>query len=401
MKPIKNKNILILDSTKLLFEWVKKNEYFGWDPYDGLNSNLIKRIYIRSPNLEILCTQLNVYSIINLRPILKIEKGIDVKGIALFVQAFANLYNLTESTIYKKELEERINFIVEKSLKKKYNFDSWSSHYFPYITIDKIKHFPDEPEIIGTSRAIISLVKAYKILKDEDFKEMSINGAAFITEKLLEKYKEDNFFKYYITPEYNLLVFNASAQGLEGLSSVLSISKNKELQNICEKIVRFLVKYQKKDGSWAYCIYKNGNERMQLDFHQGFIIDGLLSFLPYSKNKKILLNCIEKGVNFYKNTQFLKNGQSYYRYPTKYPIDIHNQAQGIITFSKLSKLNPIHLEFAQIIIDWTIANMQDYSGYFYHQKWPLFTNKIAYMRWGQAWMMLALSSFLLETMHGY
>lgn len=398
MKPIRYQNPMIWEATKLLFEWVKKNEYIGWDPYDGLNSIFIQKLCGGKPFLEILCTQLNVYSIINLRPILKIEKGKDTKGYALFAQAYVNLYTLTRSKTYKKELERCTSFIKKMSLKKKYNFDCWSSHYFPYISLDKIKHMPSDPDIIGTSQAIIALVKSYKILRDEDLKDKSISGATFIINNLLEKYKDDYFLKYYLSPEHNTLVFNASAQGLECLSHVLSINEDKEIQNTCEKIVKFLIKNQKKDGSWAYSIRKNGQERMQLDFHHGYMIDGLLAFLPYSNNKKAIVNCINKGAKFYKSTLFLMNGQSYYRYPDRYPVDIHNQSQGIITFGKLSIIDPVYLEFAKKIAEWTITNMQDPSGCFYHQKWPFFTNKISYMRWGQAWMMIALSS-LLEVMN--
>ena len=43
-----------------------------------------------------------------------------------------------------------------------------------------------------------------------------------------------------------------------------------------------------------------------------------------------------------------------------------------------------------------IDNMQDQNGFFYHQKWPFLTNKIPYLRWGQAWMMFALSSLMEE-----
>ena len=38
--------------------------------------------------------------------------------------------------------------------------------------------------------------------------------------------------------------------------------------------------------------------------------------------------------------------------------------------------------------------MQDPSGFFYFQKWPLLTNKISYMRWSQAWMSLALATII-------
>jgi hypothetical protein len=36
------------------------------------------------------------------------------------------------------------------------------------------------------------------------------------------------------------------------------------------------------------------------------------------------------------------------------------------------------------------------KGYFYYQVLPLIKNRIAYMRWSQAWMLLALSMLLSE-----
>jgi len=86
----------------------------------------------------------------------------------------------------------------------------------------------------------------------------------------------------------------------------------------------------------------------------------------------------------------------YGRYPLKWPVDIHNQSQGIITFSELKFFNTDYLNFANTIAKWTIENMQDKSGYFYFRKYPYFTNKISYMRWGQAWMFLALTELLVN-----
>ena len=80
--------------------------------------------------------------------------------------------------------------------------------------------------------------------------------------------------------------------------------------------------------------------------------------------------------------------------PKKYPIDIHNQAQGIITFSKLSEFDDKYGNFAETILKWTINNMQDKKGYYYYRKYKHFTNKISYMRWGQAWMLLAFAEYL-------
>jgi hypothetical protein len=41
-----------------------------------------------------------------------------------------------------------------------------------------------------------------------------------------------------------------------------------------------------------------------------------------------------------------------------------------------------------------LANMRDGRGYFYFQKHRWYTNRIPFIRWSQAWMLLALSMFL-------
>jgi hypothetical protein len=94
--------------------------------------------------------------------------------------------------------------------------------------------------------------------------------------------------------------------------------------------------------------------------------------------------------------QFFDSGQSLWRLPRQWPTDIHSQSQGIITFSKLKDLDRNYLPFAKKIAAWTITHMQDKKGYFYFRKYPWFTNRIPYMRWGQAWMMLALSELFIN-----
>ena len=76
-----------------------------------------------------------------------------------------------------------------------------------------------------------------------------------------------------------------------------------------------------------------------------------------------------------------------------YPIDIHAPAQMVITMSKLGKFKE-HKELIDKVLLWTIKNMQYDKGYFYYQINKHFSSKIAYMRWAQAWMFYALSTYL-------
>ncbi|MEX2690282.1 MAG: hypothetical protein Q6351_008180, partial [Candidatus Njordarchaeum guaymaensis] len=78
-----------------------------------------------------------------------------------------------------------------------------------------------------------------------------------------------------------------------------------------------------------------------------------------------------------------------------YPVDIHSAAQGIITFHELKDLQPGYLEVAKRISKWVIEHMQDPEGYFYYRIYKWYVDKTPYIRWGQAWMLRALSYLVL------
>ena len=66
--------------------------------------------------------------------------------------------------------------------------------------------------------------------------------------------------------------------------------------------------------------------------------------------------------------------------------------------SVLHKMNSdeIGLELMDKIALWSVSNMQSSEGNFYFQKNNVFTNKISYMRWPNAWMLYGLSYWLLS-----
>ena len=385
-------NTQVRKSLDLLFTWVINNQYLGWDIYDGLNSPFLRRI--KNPYLRVIVLQANKYCPVNMRSFLKIEKGVDLKGMTLFAQAYASLYSTTGDKRYLSEMQNAVEFIQENSLKEKYGYDCWAGHYFSYTSINGSSLFPDVPEHIATCHAIIALIESYKITKNAFEREMASSAIEYLVNEMFIDDAKMPFFKYSAHNKSSTVVtLNASAHVLEVMSALNNLEDHSKLQSICEKISRLLLRTQRDDGSWVYSIHRNGaTKRVQLDFHQGYIIDGLLAYLPYSNDQDSIRNCIARASDYYQNVLFRPDGRGYYRHPLPYPIDIHNQAQGIITFSKLGRLDRNYLNVANKIALWTVKNMQDRSGHFYYQKWPLITNKIPHMRWGQAWMMLALAT---------
>jgi hypothetical protein len=232
------------------------------------------------------------------------------------------------------------------------------------------------------------------VTKEKKYLNVAESICRFILHNLHVSTFDDTIcFSY--TPIDTHVVHNANCLGAAFLSRVYSYTGDDELLSFATKAFNFTVSRQQNDGSWTYQLNQEKvNLRNQIDFHQGFILEGLYDFIRYSKTENpMFLDSLRRGAEFYKTNQFFPDGSSKYRLPLRWPIDIHNQAQGIITFAKLREINPHYHQFSKTIAHWTISNMQQKnSGYFYYQKWPLLTNKIPYIRWGQAWMMLALAT---------
>lgn len=393
----KNNEEVLFDSINRLYIWVKKEDYKGWDPYDALSGDIAK--YIAKSNLlKFLLIQFNLYSPVNFRPTFRIDKNISNKSIALFIQAYLNIFKLTGLEKFKQEALSLLGYLESKSLAG-YTDYCWSSHYYEFIGVKHVLE-PSVPDIVGTTSAINSFLLAYELTKEKRYLEIVCSAINFLIAELLEVDTYGSHFKY--TPnEKEKIVFNVSALALSSLSKFMMYTKKREILNIVNATTAFLIKYQMENGAWPYSLYKEKNFfYKQIDYHQGFILDGLLLSLPFlaNENKNNTHVSIKKGAQFYKNRQFAKEGFCYYRYPLKYPIDIHNQAQGIITFSNLSELDDNYLDFSKKILSWTINNMRSEEGYFYTHKWPCqITNKIPHMRWGQAWMMLAMATLLQNT----
>ncbi len=76
-----------------MYEWVKRENYKGYDPYDWGSSPLAKKLPY---NLNLAMSQFNLYSPINLRKIFNIEKGTSNKSLALFAQAYLKYYEVSK-----------------------------------------------------------------------------------------------------------------------------------------------------------------------------------------------------------------------------------------------------------------------------------------------------------------
>ncbi len=387
--PVRLRNVVTT-----LDHYVRREDFSGYDPYDALNSPILKSL--PGTYLKILMTQMFVYSPVDLRGLFGVKPGRNPKALGLFLSAYCNL---SRAGFLKQDefdaLSTRLVQYLLAGRSKGYSHYCWGFN-FPWQDVTR---FSEEnlPTVVNTAYIGNSFLDLYDVTRNAFYLQIAEHCCDFILNDLnITEMRNGICFSY--TPIDHHIVHNANMLGAAFLARVYSYTKEAKLIEFSENSFNYSISEQKEDGSWAYS--KNPaaeTERMQIDFHQGFILDAICDVIRYGDQADAALHdALQRGADFYKNAQFDENGRSKWRLPRAWPVDIHHQAQGILTFSNLFDLTGNHeyREFAHQIADYTISEMLNPCGYFNHQKWFWFSTTIPYMRWAQAWMMRALATML-------
>jgi len=148
---------------------------------------------------------------------------------------------------------------------------------------------------------------------------------------------------------------------------------------------------QQPDGSWFYG--EHSSQRWIDNFHTGYNL-GALRSIGRNLGTDEFDASIRSGFKFYRANFFREDAAPKYFHDRVYPLDIHCVAQSIITLLAFKDLDSTNVELVRSVFRWTITNMWDERGFFYYRVLRLCTIRTSYMRWSQAWMLLALSRLL-------
>lgn len=380
------------NSLNRLMDYCEKEQFKGYDPYDAQNSLFPISKFPHSFKFAI--TQVNKRSPVNLRHILFIKKGFYTKAMALFCAGYCNLFKLTKEDLFLEKAKSHLDWILQNTSSHSENICWGYDYHYASRHGNVNKGFPT---VVHHSYVLQALYKLWQLEENQELFDLIDKSKYFILNDIpVNKYENGICFGYHSGSIG--CCYNASLHAAECLAVVDKINNQDVHFALIKKAVHYVISRQKPSGEWLYSHGLNQDkEKKQIDFHQGFILDCLRSInrLCDGRLEPIIDGAIQKGLEFYYSRQFDEEGMGVFRYPAKYPADIHNQAQGIITFSRFADLDYKYLEKAETILSWTIKNMQDPEGFFYYQKYRFFTNKTPYIRWAQAWMFFAMTEYLL------
>ena len=374
------------DAARKLLGYCRAQDWAGYDPYDAVNSpcfDALPGFNHRWPRL--IATQLLKRSPVNLRSLLAIPKKQNPKALGLFLSALLKLSGLGLAPEEEASgMVERIEALRSPGL----------SHYawgysFPWQTRTIVVP-AGAPNLVCTTFVAGSLLDAYEQRGEARALAMARSAAEYILQQLYWEEGEACGFSY-PQPGLKTRVHNSNLLAAALLCRVHHHSGEEKFLAPALRVARYSAGQQRRDGSWPY-----GEAPTQgwIDnFHTGYNLGALRDLGRYTRSAEFE-PCLRKGLAFYRQHFLLPGGAVRYFHDRTYPIDIHCVAQSILTLAAFRDLDPENLPRAEGVAAWAMGHMWDERGFFYYRVLRLGTIRTSYMRWSQAWMLLAVSTLL-------
>jgi len=372
------------ETLQKLLAYCRRDEWAGYDPYDALNSRIFTAVPILDRKIpRLVLTQALKRLPVNLRPLLAIPKTQNPKGLALFLSAFVRLPKAG-----MEDHEELIAFMIRRlgELRSAGVAYSCWGYSFPWQTRTIVVP-SGTPNLVCTTFVANALFDAYDYCGDSQCLSMALSASEYILNELY--WSEGSVARFsYPLPSVRSEVHNANFLGAALLSRACNRTGDKKFLVPALQVARCSAAKQRVDGSWQYG--EAASQRWIDNFHTGYNLCALRDLSRYAETSEFDA-IIRRGFEFYRHHFFVADGSVRYFHDQTYPIDIHSVAQSIITLVTFKDADPGNLPLAHSVLQWAMAHMWNDRGFFYYRVLRSHTNRISYMRWSQAWMLLAMA----------
>jgi rhamnogalacturonyl hydrolase YesR len=373
---------------ELLAQWFDNNGWAGDDPYDILGLppfiTLLKNKYTRFA-----CHKINELFPHFLRRLYRFKRAVNPKTVALLALAYQNLFRATRSSRWATESKKCLDWLENNSSTGYDNF-CWG-YPFDWQSVSFVPR--GTPSSVVTAICIDAFLTGYELFHTERYLKIAEGAAQFLLTDLQIDTLDDQRLCFSYTPIDNLHVHNANLWTAYALCRTGTTIDDASLIEKAMPAVHYSLEGQEADGSWDYFGPPDGPVNKVDTYHTGFVLRCLYGIYQLVKDPAVL-KAVQRGHDFFLENLIIGRRVPRFRQDRKYPVDIHACSEAILCLTELSEDFPEGLDVACTIASWTVDNMSDSHGQFYYRKYPLYTIKTPYIRWGQAWMFLALSKLL-------
>lgn len=379
---------VVRKATFKLLAYCRASDWGGYDPYDALNSKLFKALPVLDRRLIRLgLTQILKRAPINVRSLLAVPKTQNAKALALFLSCFVKLSRL--GWLENPQLICRMVELLEAHRSPNTPYWCWG-YSFPWQTRTLLVP-RGTPNLVCSTFVATALLDVYELNRDPNCLAMAKGAAEYLLKDLFWSSPDGAAGFSYPLPSMRQQIHNANFLAAALLARVSNLTGETKFMEPALKAARCSAGRQREDGSWAYG--EMPKQGWVDNFHTGYNLCALRVLGYYTQTTEFEPR-VRAGFEYYVRHFFREDGAPRYFHDRTYPIDSHCVAQSIITLTELRDLDAGSTALADRVVDWAMANLWDERGFFYYRAYSGWRIKTSYMRWVQAWMLLALVTHL-------
>lgn len=381
--------------------WIDAHGLKGYDPFDVKQHPLIRAAqpnWFTRKATTALCDLFPMLS----RQLLKAAPTENPKAFALVALASLRMYQLTEKPAYLETACGHLDWL------RTHAETGWSGLCWGYPFNLKAKGLETgsgTPVLVIGAIAGEAFLRAYEITQDETHLQAAQSIGEFILNELPRMEQPDGTVCFAYTPGDRRRVHNANLLAVQHLIRLWGHTGDDALIVAAEPALQFTLRHQRDDGSWYYGEwdpsepFERGILHLIDHHHTGFVLRSLHAIQQVRPQPEVQ-DALDRGFRFYKAHLF----QGAYNMPIntygKYPVDIHACAEGVLCTSVLVNDIPPARKMAALCMRWTHYFLRDYdTGAPLYRKYPFYTARIVFPRWGVAWMYWALTEYLYHHYH--
>ena len=386
-------------AARALMALLERAEAGGWrgaDPYDGLTSGL-GRISEPFGDLPRFAVSQAILRFPPVRALTRPPASVNAKALALFLGAVNRGRSLLDDR-RSRAIADRLLAEIEARCVSSGGGVGWG---YPFAWQSRYFWAPaNTPNAVVTSTVGWHLLDWAENSGEGPASRMGIAAARFLaTELALSPTGGGEALSY--TRIDQTRVVNISALGARTLARAAKLDSSPSLLVVANWLTRFVLSAQREDGSWPYSLDARGD--WEDSFHTGYILESLLQLAELGV--EIRPAAIARGFEAYERF-FGADGEARL-YPRKASVlDAHSAAQGIMTYSALSKSDLLPMVLRDMarasalrVARWALdALWMDDRGAFAYRVQNGRRDERNFIRWVQAWMALAMAT--VARLHG-
>jgi hypothetical protein len=367
-----------------LHTWLEREDYAGWDPFDGLTSAVFQATPLAAiAPARLAWIQLFKRSPVNLRRIARVPKLRNPKALGLALTAFSGLATRGNAAALRARGEQLVAWLRAH---RSANSVAWG-YPFPWQN----RHFyapAGLPNAVCSAFVVRGLMDFHATFGDEQAGELARASLPFFLKDLRAAPQPDGTVCFSYTPGDVTRVHNVNLLVAATIAELGKGDGNDEALSLADRARAFSVARQRDDGAWAYG--EAPNQQWIDGFHTGFNLGALRrleAVIPDSQGA----SARRRGYEYFARHLLDDDGSPRHYATSTYPWDTHNSAQAIITILESRDLDAQALDRAHRAYAVSRSMLYRGDGVWAYQRTRRYTNVIVYARWSQAWMFRALA----------